>query len=102
MEKGLRLAGTEAIDGKCKGEGVGRPKRGAFGVSLAECAEKAQHLRLKFQKLLAPFPRRNLVNLANDGVVLLRKCREQKFAPVLIFGGCSLHILCISALRRCA
>ena len=34
--------------------------------------------RLKFQKLPAPFPRRDFANLTNDGVVLLRKCREEK------------------------
>ena len=68
------------MTGECGGVGVGRLECGAFGIMLGECAEKAQHLRLKFQKLAAPFPRRDFANLANDGIVLLRKCREQEFA----------------------
>ena len=78
--EGLRFAGVAAVGGNGGGVGVGRLERGAFGVALTGCAEEAQHLRLKFQKLLLPFPRRNLANLANDGVVLLRKCCEQEFA----------------------
>ena len=78
--EGLWLEGTEAVDGEGRGEGVGRLERGAFGIALDGCAEKAQHLRLKFQKLPAPPPRRNLANLANDGVVFFRKHREQELA----------------------
>ena len=46
---------------------------------------------IEFQKLAAPFPRRGLANLANDGVVLLRKCREQKLAVVSRV--CPVHTL---------
>ena len=59
---------------------MGCLERGAFGMAIGERAEEVQHLRFKFQKLAAPLPRRDFVNLANDGVVLLRKCREQKLA----------------------
>ena len=65
--------------------GVDCPERGAFGITLAECAEEAQHLRLKFQKLPVLLPRRNL---ANDGVVLLRKHREEKLTFGHYFNFC--------------
>ena len=84
--EGLWPAGVEAVDGEGRGEGVGRLERGAFGIAFAECTNEAQHLRLKFQKFAAPLPRRDLANLANDGVVLLRKCREQKFARAVRVG----------------
>ena len=64
---------------------TGSDSRHLLILEYGQGAEETQHLRLEFQKLAAPFPRRNLANLANDGVVLLRKCREQKLAIKLHF-----------------
>ena len=72
---------------------MGSPERGAFRISLGECAEEAQHLRFKFQKLLAPFPRRDFANLANDGVVLLRKHREEKLTFGHYFNFCLVQFV---------